>query len=368
MDSKSISYHESVKNNNTLKLRELIKKLPPFCRDYFLGKDQLISSRTKIAYAYDLSVFFEYLHDGDPRYSSTPVNEYKISMLDEISRNDILYYLEYLTLYEKDGKIYKNDERGKSRKLASLKSFYNYYFCNEIIKTNPAALVQMPKLHEKEIIRLDINEVAELLDLVENGYKLTKGEKRFYDKTATRDFTILTVMLGTGIRVSECVGLNLEDIDMDEFRFKVRRKGGNEAIIYFGDEVADALDNYLQLRNYLIPAEGHENALFLSLQNKRMSVRAMENMVSKYTSKIGTLKHITPHKLRSTFGTNLYRETGDIYMVADFLGHKDVNTTRKHYASISDDSKRRAIMSFKLRENPDSDDNDNIDINPNNED
>lgn len=357
MDSKSISYHESVKNKNVMKLRELVKKLPSFCRDYFLGKDQLISSRTKIAYAYDLCVFFEYLHDSDSRFSSTAITDYPVQMLDDISRNDILYYMEYLTLYEKDGKIYKNDERGKSRKLSSLKSFYNYFFCNEIIKTNPAALVQMPKLHEKEIIRLDINEVAELLDLVEKGNNLTKGEKRFFDKTATRDFTILTVMLGTGIRVSECVGLNLQDLDLDDYRFKVRRKGGNESIIYFGEEVHGALCDYLDIREFMIPEEGHEDALFLSLQNKRMSVRAMENMVSKYTSKIGTLKHITPHKLRSTFGTNLYRETGDIYMVADFLGHKDVNTTRKHYASISDDSKRQAIRSFKLRENPDENSN-----------
>ena len=111
-----------------------------------------------------------------------------------------------------------------------------------------------------------------------------------------------------------------------------------------------ALSNYLELRNTIIPLQGSEDALFLSLQNKRMSVRAMENMVSKYTSKLNTLKHITPHKLRSTFGTNLYRETNDIYLVADFLGHKDVNTTRKHYASISDDTRRKAIMNFKLRE------------------
>lgn len=350
MDSKSLNYHDTVKNNNILKLRSLLKKLPGFAKEYFLGKDQLISSRTKIAYAYDLIVFFEYLHDTDDSRFDGPVISYQMSLLDEITRNDILYFMEYLSFYEKEGKIYQNDERGKSRKLSTLKSFYNYYFCNELIKTNPAALIQMPKIHEKEIIRLDLNEVAELLDLVENGLKLTKGEKKFYDKTSTRDFTILTVMLGTGIRVSECVGLNINDIDLNEFRFKVRRKGGNESIIYFGEEVCDALDNYLILRNSMIPCEGHEDALFLSIQNKRMSVRAMENMVNKYTSKLNTLKHITPHKLRSTFGTNLYRETNDIYLVADFLGHKDVNTTRKHYASISDDTRRKAIRNYKLRE------------------
>lgn len=357
MDSRSLSYHDEVKRQNVLKLRELLKRLPGFANEYFLGKNELISPRTKIAYAYDLIVFFEYIHDSNDEFSKMKITDFPMDILDKITRNDILYFLEYLSFYEKDSKIYKNDERGKSRKLSTLKSFYNYYFCNELIKTNPAALIQMPKLHEKEIIRLNENEVAELLDLVENGTKLTKGEKRFYDKTATRDFTILTVMLGTGIRVSECVGLNIEDVDLNEFRFKVRRKGGNESVIYFGDEVCDALSNYMMLREYLPTCEGHEKALFLSLQNKRMSVRAMENMVTKYTDKLNTLKHITPHKLRSTFGTNLYRETNDIYMVADFLGHKDVNTTRKHYASISDDSRRKAIRNFKLRDNPDDNDN-----------
>lgn len=357
MDSRSLSYHDEVKRQNVLKLRELLKRLPEFANEYFLGKNELISPRTKIAYAYDLIVFFEYIHDSNDEFSRMKITDFPMDILDKITRNDILYFLEYLTFYEKDSKIYKNDERGKSRKLSTLKSFYNYYFCNELIKTNPAALIQMPKLHEKEIIRLNENEVAELLDLVENGTKLTKGEKRFYDKTATRDFTILTVMLGTGIRVSECVGLNIEDVDLNEFRFKVRRKGGNESVIYFGDEVCDALSNYMMSREYLPACEGHEKALFLSLQNKRMSVRAMENMVTKYTDKLNTLKHITPHKLRSTFGTNLYRETNDIYMVADFLGHKDVNTTRKHYASISDDSRRKAIRNFKLRDNPDDNDN-----------
>ena len=219
-----------------------------------------------------------------------------------------------------------------------------------MISTNPAALVDMPKIHEKEIIRLDINEVAELLDMVENGDKLTKGEKKYYAKNSLRDFTILTVMLGTGIRVSECVGLNLKDLDLEENRFKVRRKGGNESIIYFGEEVAAALERYMIQREHEIPCEGNEEALFLSIQKKRMSVRAMENMVTKYTEKLNCLKRITPHKLRSTFGTNLYRETQDIYMVADFLGHRDVNTTRKHYASISEDSRRTAIRNFKLRE------------------
>lgn len=344
------NYHEELMKKNILRLREFLHSLPPFCEEYFLGTAQMISSRTQLAYAFDLKVFFEYIHQFKKGFQDIAVTDYELSILDEITRKDILQFLEYLSFYEKDGKEFTNDERGKARKLSTLKSFYKYFYRNEMIKTNPAALVDMPKIHEKEIIRLDINEVVELLDMVEHGDKLTKGEKRYYEKNGLRDFTILTVMLGTGIRVSECVGLNLSDLDTEENRFKVRRKGGNESIIYYGEEVAAALERYLIRREQEIPFEGSEDALFLSIQKKRMSVRAMENMVTKYTEKLNTLKRITPHKLRSTFGTNLYRETQDIYMVADFLGHRDVNTTRKHYASISDDKRRTAIRQFKLRE------------------
>ncbi len=346
----SQNYHEEQMKKNILRLREFCSNLPPFCQEYFLGTAQTISSRTRLAYAFDLKVFFDYIHQFKKGYQDMEITEYPLTLLDEITRRDIVQFLEYLSYYIKDGKEFTNDERGKARKLSTLKSFYKFYFNNELIKTNPAALVDMPKIHEEEIIRLDINEVVELLDLVENGEKLTEGEKRYYQKNSVRDFTILTVMLGTGIRVSECVGLNIKDLDLEENRFKVRRKGGNESIIYYGEEVAAALERYLIQREHEIPCEGSEDALFLSLQKKRMSVRAMENMVTKYTEKLNCLKRITPHKLRSTFGTNLYRETHDIYMVADFLGHRDVNTTRKHYASISDDKRRTAIRNFKLRE------------------
>jgi site-specific recombinase XerD len=102
-------------------------------------------------------------------------------------------------------------------------------------------------------------------------------------------------------------------------------------------------------RKQIIEAAGHEDALFLSLQKKRLTTRAVENLTKKYAIGAAPLKHITPHKLRSTYGTNLYRESGDIYLVADVLGHADVNTTRKHYAAINEDRRRDAAKLVKLR-------------------
>ncbi|RKJ33630.1 integrase, partial [bacterium 1XD42-8] len=118
----------------------------------------------------------------------------------------------------------------------------------------------------------------------------------------------------------------------------------------FGDEVEKALLDYLKEREKIIPVTGNEDALFLSLQKKRMSVRSVENLVKKYSKLVTPLKKITPHKLRSTYGTSLYRETGDIYLVADVLGHKDVNTTKKHYAALDDERRRSAAHAVRLRE------------------
>ncbi|MBO5284137.1 MAG: tyrosine-type recombinase/integrase [Lachnospiraceae bacterium] len=335
---------------NILKMRAVLEELPPFCKEFFRGIEPYTSARTRLAYAYDLRMFFEFLHEENSACAKLDISEIPLDYLNQITRQDIEEYLEYVSLYQKDGKNITNDERGKCRKLASLRSFYNYFYETEKIEKNPAALVPLPKRHDKEIIRLEPNEVAILLDQVEDGTTLTKKELEYHKKTKLRDVAILTLLLGTGIRVSECVGLDIQDVDFDVYGNRILRKGGKEAVIYFGEEVGTALLDYLEQREHMIPAEGHENALFLSLQNRRMAVRSVENLVKKYASRVTTLKKITPHKLRSTYGTSLYQETGDIYLVADVLGHSDVNTTRKHYAAQEDERRRRAANAVRLRE------------------
>ena len=190
-----------------------------------------------------------------------------------------------------------------------------------------------------------------LLDYIEHCGESLSGQKRvYYEKTKERDLALVTLLLGTGIRVSECVGLDIEDVDFKNNGIRVTRKGGNEMIVYFGDEVAKALKNYLEVRSGITPIAGHEHALFYSTQRRRMGVQAVENLVKKYAREITTTKKITPHKLRSTYGTTLYQETGDIYLVADVLGHRDVNTTKKHYAAIDDNRRRKAATAVRLRE------------------
>lgn len=346
---KEKAYHEDINIKNELRLRELIATLPPYCKQFFIGIEPNTSSRTRIAYAYDLNCFFDYLQKNNPICQKLTIREFPLSLLDSITPLDIEEYLYHLKVYEKDGKAHSNEERGLKRKLASLRTFYNYFFKNELIDTNPAVKVDMPKIHEKNIVRLDVDEVAMLLDEVESGESLSKRQQSYHQRTKIRDLALLTLLLGTGIRVSECVGLDIDDVDFKNNGIKIHRKGGAEVIVYFGEEVCEALLSYLEQRKMISAAEGSTNALFLSMQNKRISVRAVENLVKKYSRLVTSLKNITPHKLRSTYGTSLYRETGDIYLVADVLGHKDVNTTRKHYAAIEDERRREAAKYVHLR-------------------
>ncbi len=347
------TYHEQTNIDYTLRLREILKTLPEFARDYFRSIEPTSSIRTRINYAYDIRVFYHYLMENNPIYRNYSIKQFTPEDLERLEPVDIEEYMEYLKVYKReDDEWMTNGEKGLARKMSALRSYYGYYYKHQIITKNPTLLVEMPKQHDKAIIRLDTDEVAMLLDYVESaGNTLTGQALTYYNKTKQRDAAILTLLLGTGIRVSECVGLNLNDVDFKNNGITVTRKGGNQMVVYFGDEVAEALMNYMEGdRKSATPLSGHENALFLSTQRRRMGVQAVENMVKKYARQVTPNKKITPHKLRSTYGTSLYRETGDIYLVADVLGHKDVNTTKKHYAAIDEDRRRLAASAVKLRE------------------
>ena len=348
---KKVTYHEQTDVENTLRLRDVLKTIPPFCKDFFRAIEPRTTTKTRISYAYDIRIFFQFLLEQNPAFKDWSMDAFNVDVLDQITALDLEEYEEYLKVYQAGDKTETNGERGLKRKMSSLRSFYAYYFKREMIHTNPTVLVDVPKIHQKSIIRLEADEVAMLLDYIEHGGDDLTGQKKvYYEKTKDRDLALVTLLLGTGVRVSECVGLDIEDVDFKNNGIKVTRKGGNEMVVYFGPEVEKALKNYLEVRKNIVPVEGHEHALFYSTQRKRIGVQAVENLVKKYARQITTTKKITPHKLRSTYGTALYQETGDIYLVADVLGHKDVNTTKKHYAALDDSRRRQAATAVKLRE------------------
>lgn len=347
-----MSYQNEKQLDYTIRLKNILNELPGFCGYYFRAAETTTSILTRYGYAVDLRSFFRYLVSGEiETFRGKDLRSLTLSDLNSVKSVDIEMYLEHISIYRSDDrKIHTNMERAKARKLAAIRSFFKYYHKQQLIDNNVSALVETPKLHEKAIIRLDVNEVADLLDTVEQGNGLSDRQQSYHDITGIRDTAILTLFLGTGIRISELVGIDIKDVDFERDQFVVTRKGGNQERLSFGEEVRNALLEYLTERNGITPLPGHEDALFLSLQKKRITARAVENLVKKYAKLSTPLKKITPHKLRSTYGTMLYQESGDIYLVADVLGHKDVNTTRKHYAAISEERRRTAAKYIKLRE------------------
>ena len=349
------AYHEDQKLKDTLKLREILSGLPPFVSGFMRGVSQRTSVKTRLGYAYDLRLFFGYLSEEHPHFSGKPMADLNIADLEKVSPEDIELFLDYISYYVKNepggasSQELTNDEKGKARKLAAIRSMYKYLNKKLKIKVNPASVVETPKIHDKVIVRLEPDEVAVLLDEIESGESLTEKQKQFHEHTKTRDLALVTLLVGTGMRVSECAGINTDDIDFKTNGVKIIRKGGKESVIYFGEEVADALLALLEERKKSPPQNTDEKALFLSLRGSRLSVRAIQNIVKKYSRVSVKLKNISPHKLRSTYGTNLYRETGDIYLVADVLGHSDVNVTKRHYADIEEDRRRAAANIVKLR-------------------
>lgn len=354
MPGRSFSYHEQKETDYTLQLRQLLAELPPYAKDYFRATEQKTGAKTRLSYAYDLQVFFRFLIEKNPALSQKDISEITLTDIDMLASNDIEEYQEYLKYYESGNGEQRNGSSSIARKMSSLRSFLDYYYKKELLTKNVAMQVDMPKLHEKAIVRLEPDEVAIMLDNIETYENQLTGKKRdFFLKTKIRDIAIITLFLGTGIRVSECVGLDLNDVNFRENSIRIIRKGGNESILYFGSEVEKALLDYIEGPRVTAVAQaapGEENALFFSLQKKRISVHAVQNLVEKYAKEFVPQKKITPHKLRSTFGTNLYQETGDIYLVADVLGHTDVGTTRKHYAAMKDENRRKAARAVKLRE------------------
>lgn len=346
----SESYAKQLNKKQILELRSILSDLPPYVKDFMRSIETTTQPRTRIGYAHDIKYFLEFLQSENPFLKKKEIFEITCEDLNKLSAKDFEEYLDYLSYYVRNGREYTNDNASKKRKLVGIRKFFSYLYINDMISQNVTEKVKTPKIHEKTITRMEANETADFLDTVEFGNNLTKRQLKFHERDKVRDLALLTLMLSTGLRVSETVGLNIDDVDFDNSRVKVTRKGGNEAFVYFSDEATTYLQDYMKERKKIVPVDGHEDALFLSSQRKRISVRTVENMVKKYAQVSTPLKKITPHKLRSTYGTALYQQTSDIYLVAEVLGHKDVNTTRKHYADMDEYRKRKNRNAVTLRE------------------
>ena len=277
------SYFENREIGCNARLNGILSELPYYAEDFFIGIELRTSPLTRLNYGYDLRVFFDFL--SKKVFRSKKISDITLDDLAKLSASDIEYFLNFLNHYEINGKFERCTETGKARKLSTLRAFYKYFFNKNMLPANTPTKVSMPKIHEKEIIRLDVNdkvdEVSDMLYVVETGSGLSKKQRDFHNATKTRDAAIVSLFLGTGIRVSELVGLNVEDIDFNTDSFIVTRKGGNRSVLYFNKEVESALSDYVEEREADKEIAKDERALFISLQKKRISTRTVQELDRK---------------------------------------------------------------------------------------
>lgn len=345
------NYHSKLQQRYTVKLRVLEKELPYFCTQFFNAKANVLEKQSQYAYAMDFKIFFYFIRDYFSELNDIQIRDIKPEIFNKLSTHDLDAYLNYIELYEFEGDHRHNGETGKSRKLSSIRSLCKYLVKEHIINMNPAELVEMPKLHKKDIVVLNEEEKKRLLETIKYRLGMSEAQAKLNSHCYLRDYAIMMLFLGTGMRVSELVGLNINDINFKKNTARVIRKGGNTQHVYFSKQVANALKQYLYgtgtgSRSSLVEDET-EQALFISLKRNRLTARGVQKLIEKYSnitfSDDPELK-LHPHLFRKTYGTNLYLRTNDIKLVADQLGHSAISTTERHYVTTTEEHKKLAAI------------------------
>ena len=340
---KGTTYSNEKKNEAMRKFKELRALLPHYTHFYLDSMVADYQPNTIVAYARDLITFFKYLKEAVPMLKELETKDVPLDIIENLTAMDILEYKNYLLHNDGENK-HSNQASSVERRMAPLRGLCGVLFDTGAISSNPTAYSasrRRRRADKREVVYLENEEVQSLLETVETSKVASERQQKFATKTQLRDSAIITLLLNTGMRVSELVGIDLSDLNFEDGSVRIVRKGGAEQLVYFGDRVAAALHDYIELERAGYAKDG-EPALFLSLQKSRMTVRAVEYMVKKFAREAVPNKRISPHKMRSTYGTALYEKTSDIRLVADVLGHEDVTTTARHYASVKEKNRKAA--------------------------
>ena len=341
------AYYNSIKQKHIEEIQRL-KETLPFHVHGFIDECQLkYQESTAHSYTRDICFFFNFLKEKNPLCRDLLIKDISLDIIKQLNAQDINEYQIYISSGhkpDKHGSIKPVNSRAIARKMAALRNYFKYLINHDYILVDPTqkAATRKKDVEKKDIRRLDTEQVRTLTESVENVSSASHHSKVMAERTAKRDLAIITLILNTGIRVSECAGLDLSDVDFSDNTITIIRKGGSPDHLYLNEVVRNTLRDYIKTERPILLDGQEDPALFISLKRRRMSVRSIQYMVEKYGKNSNLSGKLTPHKLRRTYGTALYNKTGDIYMVADVLGHKDVNTTVKHYAAIEEEHKQKA--------------------------
>lgn len=354
MNYKDSEFYKNKNKQQIENFKKVCLALPDYAVNALKAKEFQIAYSSLIEYGRDLLTFFRYLKNNNPTLSEVETNAISVDILCNLSEEDFLEYQSYLRLTNVDGVERTNNNKSIARKMTSLRNLYSYLKRKDYIENNILADLPIPKYSNRktEIIRLhsepENNELqAFLIGLEEILYsdRLSEHQKQFIARDITRDTALLYLLLGTGIRVSECEGLDVSDVDLDTRCIRIKRKGGFFDVVYFNNDVKEKLEYYISTERTKEMINKYGPALFLSAHKKRITVDAIRDITEKYTLIICN-KRLSPHKLRASYGTLLYSETKDIRLTADVLGHTNINTTVRYAAQLEENKRRAGSISL----------------------
>ncbi len=366
---KVILHNQSRKPDNVLRKEleikgqseALEKELPRFMNGFFAYLRGNVLPMTRLAYLRDIRLFCDYLISETDLTDAEAPKDLRETDFDKIQGIDVNMFLDYCRSYEiereKNRHVYQNDHRALSRKKSSLSVLFKHLYREGYVSRNITDSfnpIKVPKPGEREIKSLQDDEVMKMLDAVVTGENLTKKEHAYWKKTRYRDKAVLLLFLTYGLRISELQQLNISSFNFNREEFLIYRKRGKESIMPLNKTARKAVLEYIELERAQDDAidPEHRDALFLSLQKKRMTERQIREMVKKYTSiglETSRSAGYSPHKLRATAATSLIGRGNSIYDVQALLDHDNVTTTQL-YADRQRNTRRDLLKNFEWGE------------------
>lgn len=362
-----------IRDNNVIeRCISIENSLPKFMKDYFIYLKGSVAVSTRLAYLVDIQFFCSYLVEMQELTSAKDIKDISLNEFNKIKARDVNLFLgDYCTRYykqtSKNTLIFENNNRALARKKSSISTLFKFMYRNEQLDNNITDgfnPIKLPKPQPDAIKRLEIDEVAKMLDSVENGDGLTEKEKIYWKKTKLRDKAILALFVTYGLRLNELRELNISSFNFSRGEFKIYRKRGKEVLMPINHTCELVVKDYIyneRPQSELLNDE-YKDALFLSLQNKRLTAKAIRQLVKKYTSiSMDTSRDngYSPHKLRATAATSLIQNGFSIYDVQNLLDHDNVTTTQL-YAAHKKHVKRDIVNNFEWID--DESDLDSVDL------
>lgn len=318
---------------------ELLKCMPDHSQrfvDYCVYKNR--TANTIRGYVQDLDLFFYYITVTFDEIESQ--KDISLEFLENFTYLDFQRYNSFLSGYTRNGKTYKNGTRSCLRKLSAIRGYYRYFKNIEHSMTkNPADDLPLPDTTDQRnsVVALDDEDISKLISIVRNMSDFSEHQKAYLQRDHLRDTALILVLLGTGLRISECIGIDLEDISFRKQEIRIHRKGNFSSEVFFNDDISTAIQDYMECERK--PKNPDEKALFLSSRGTRLSVRTAQDIVRKYTDRIGIIDKIYAHRLRSTFASMTYQKNGaDPVLIKNALGHRNLSTIQRY---VKDDVQAR---------------------------